>query len=238
MRLHEIQQSLRQLSYFNITGRLKLTIQLARVTINIPLAIDNAMKAPEGEGASEKAERERSASSSDDSLEDVEEEDEEDDEEEEEEAERSDAFGVAPEDEEDEDEDDDPAFLSSSSRSKKGQTSSRTRSDGRRAASGLKRKSTIRGTRPRDRIHSSDPAASGSSSGSGTGDTATTAAAAASTGSSRKARGQGQALQKRGLLPNSAVSLLRGVVKVLETSEAWMPGTGVPQDENQRPGTG
>lgn len=247
MRLHEIQQSLRQLSYFNITGRLKLTIQLARVTINIPLAIDNAMKAPEGEGASEKTEGDR-ASSSDGSLEDVEEEDEEeDDDDEDEEGEGSPStedFGVAPEDDDDDDDDDgDDGLLSSSSRSKKGQTS-RTRYNGTRASGGVRRKSTIRGTRPRDRIHgrpgthsspdTADPtsASSGTSSGSGSGSGATSAAAATSR------RGRGTALQKRGLLPNSAVSLLRGVVKVLETSEAWMPGTGVPQDENQRPAQG
>ncbi|KAH8929507.1 hypothetical protein BT69DRAFT_1292513 [Atractiella rhizophila] len=44
IRLYEIQHSLRQLSYFNVTGRLRLTLQMARVTLSIPMAIDKAMK--------------------------------------------------------------------------------------------------------------------------------------------------------------------------------------------------
>ncbi|GAA99971.1 uncharacterized protein L969DRAFT_19559 [Mixia osmundae IAM 14324] len=44
IRLYEIQHSLRQLSYFNVLGRLRLTLQLARVTLSIPMAIDKAMK--------------------------------------------------------------------------------------------------------------------------------------------------------------------------------------------------
>lgn len=46
-RLYEIQQDLRGLSYFDIPGRLRLTLQLARVTLSIPLAIDQAMQDPE-----------------------------------------------------------------------------------------------------------------------------------------------------------------------------------------------
>lgn len=46
-RLYEIQQDLRGLSYFDIPGRLRLTLQLARVTLSIPLAIDQAMQNPE-----------------------------------------------------------------------------------------------------------------------------------------------------------------------------------------------
>lgn len=46
-RLYEIQQDLRGLSYFDIPGRLRLTLQLARVTLSIPLAIDSAMQNPE-----------------------------------------------------------------------------------------------------------------------------------------------------------------------------------------------
>ncbi|KAN0059824.1 hypothetical protein ACQY0O_008398 [Thecaphora frezii] len=44
IRLYEIQQHLRSLSYFDVFGRLRLTIQLARVTLSIPMAIDQAMK--------------------------------------------------------------------------------------------------------------------------------------------------------------------------------------------------
>lgn len=46
-RLYEIQQDLRGLSYFDIPGRLRLTLQLARVTLSIPLAIDQAMQNPD-----------------------------------------------------------------------------------------------------------------------------------------------------------------------------------------------
>ncbi|CAG8828709.1 8343_t:CDS:2, partial [Gigaspora rosea] len=45
IRLYEIQQQLRALSYFDVFGRLRLTIQLARITLTIPLLIDNSMKA-------------------------------------------------------------------------------------------------------------------------------------------------------------------------------------------------
>ena len=46
IRLYEIQHSLRSLSYFDITGRLRLTLQLARVTLAIPMAVDQAMRVP------------------------------------------------------------------------------------------------------------------------------------------------------------------------------------------------
>ena len=46
IRLYEIQHSLRQLSYFDVFGRLRLTLQLARVTLSIPMAIDQAMRDP------------------------------------------------------------------------------------------------------------------------------------------------------------------------------------------------
>ncbi|PWN54191.1 DnaJ-domain-containing protein, partial [Violaceomyces palustris] len=44
IRLYEIQQNLRSLSYFDVFGRLRLTLQLARVTLSIPMAVDQAMK--------------------------------------------------------------------------------------------------------------------------------------------------------------------------------------------------
>jgi hypothetical protein len=43
--LYELQQQLRSLSYFDVFGRLRLTLQLARLTMTIPMLIDNAMKA-------------------------------------------------------------------------------------------------------------------------------------------------------------------------------------------------
>ena len=45
IRLYEIQHSLRQLSYFDICGRLRLTLQLARVTLSLPCTIDRALLA-------------------------------------------------------------------------------------------------------------------------------------------------------------------------------------------------
>jgi len=44
IRLYEIQYALRQLGWFNFGGRLRLTVQLARVTIGIPMALDKAMR--------------------------------------------------------------------------------------------------------------------------------------------------------------------------------------------------
>lgn len=55
IKLYEIQHDLRQLSYFDVFGRLRLSLQLARVTLSIPMAIDRAMKE---EGDEEEAERE------------------------------------------------------------------------------------------------------------------------------------------------------------------------------------
>lgn len=45
IRLYELQQHLRTLSYFDVFGRLRVTMQLARITLTIPMLIDNAMKA-------------------------------------------------------------------------------------------------------------------------------------------------------------------------------------------------
>lgn len=54
MRLYEIQLALRQLPYFDIPGRLRLTMQLARLTIALPVNVDKAIMTaqrdqPEGE---------------------------------------------------------------------------------------------------------------------------------------------------------------------------------------------
>ncbi|PWN98732.1 hypothetical protein FA09DRAFT_342997 [Tilletiopsis washingtonensis] len=102
IRLYEIQHSLRQLSYFDVFGRLRLTLQLARVTLSIPMAIDSAMKAPdESTGTADAAaaassvplpQSESEASSGSDADEHAE-------------AAHSSDFGVAPEETEDSDED-------------------------------------------------------------------------------------------------------------------------------------
>ncbi|CAI2168344.1 16640_t:CDS:2 [Funneliformis geosporum] len=44
IRLYELQQLLRSLSYFDVFGRLRVTMQLARSTLTIPILVDNAMK--------------------------------------------------------------------------------------------------------------------------------------------------------------------------------------------------
>ncbi|KAH7341948.1 DnaJ domain-containing protein [Rhizoctonia solani] len=49
IRLYEIQYALRQLSYFDVPGRLKLTIQLARLTIALPVNVDKAIMAEQRE---------------------------------------------------------------------------------------------------------------------------------------------------------------------------------------------
>ncbi|MBW0540595.1 hypothetical protein O181_080310 [Austropuccinia psidii MF-1] len=44
IKLYEIQSNLRSLSYFNLMGRVSLSLALARVTISIPMRIDQAMR--------------------------------------------------------------------------------------------------------------------------------------------------------------------------------------------------
>lgn len=41
----EIQSAFRQLPYFDITGRSRLTIQLTRITISLPVTLENAIQA-------------------------------------------------------------------------------------------------------------------------------------------------------------------------------------------------
>lgn len=43
-RIIEIQHSFRQLSYFDIMGRTRLTIQLTRVTISLPVTLEKAIQ--------------------------------------------------------------------------------------------------------------------------------------------------------------------------------------------------
>lgn len=209
IRLYEIQQALRQLSYFNITGRLKLTLQLARVTINIPLAIDQAMKQPEGDkndandaagqngtGAThagvgdERSELSDSSSDEDDGMSD--------------DATgrkrtsrrqpAEDAFGVA---EEDSGSDDD-SYARAQEREQASQRRRARRA--RRREQRRQARARIRHERANSRTAAADGAASDSE------------------------ENKQQQLQRRGLLPSTAVGLLKGVVRVLETSEAWVPG--------------
>lgn len=65
IRLYEIQHNLRSLSYFDLIGRLRLTLALTRVTLEIPMVLDRAMReepmsAPVSDpGASSQAENNR-----------------------------------------------------------------------------------------------------------------------------------------------------------------------------------
>lgn len=188
IRLYEIQHSLRQLSYFDVFGRLRLTLQLARVTLSIPMAIDQAMKEPEEE--EEAAGEEGNASHSKEegnvglpgerqSRDIDEEEDAVSNSSEEDEAPSSKLdFGMRA-DEEDSENEEIPSSI-------------QAKSDRRRA-----RRARQRASR-RARVEAA-----------------------------RKSRIEEQelkALQRKGLLGPTAASLLKGVVKVLETSEGWVPG--------------
>ncbi|KAG9014011.1 hypothetical protein FRB94_000208 [Tulasnella sp. JGI-2019a] len=51
IRMYEIQHNLRALPYLDVRGRLRLTFQLARVTLNLPVVVDLAMR--EGQQADE-----------------------------------------------------------------------------------------------------------------------------------------------------------------------------------------
>ncbi|GAA5839530.1 hypothetical protein JCM9279_005969 [Rhodotorula babjevae] len=67
IRLYEIQSALRSLGYFDVYGRLRLTLALTRVTLEIPLVVDHALRdelpapapPPRGLGAAAGRERER-----------------------------------------------------------------------------------------------------------------------------------------------------------------------------------
>ncbi|KAH9810577.1 hypothetical protein DFH28DRAFT_1131973 [Melampsora americana] len=53
IKLYELQSSLRSLSYFNVLGRVRLSLALARVTLSIPMRIDQVMRENEEEEAEE-----------------------------------------------------------------------------------------------------------------------------------------------------------------------------------------
>lgn len=48
LRLYELQEEIRNLSYFDVWRRMKLSVILAKVLLQIPLTINNAMKEEEG----------------------------------------------------------------------------------------------------------------------------------------------------------------------------------------------
>ncbi|UZJ51084.1 hypothetical protein CBS101457_000404 [Exobasidium rhododendri] len=189
IRLYEIQQSLRQLSYFDVFGRLRLTLQLARVTLSIPMAIDQAMKeSEEGEAGDGKDSANTARSTEETQNKRVDEEDDQDGDDgessgsntEDEGPTAGEEFGMRAELEDSEDEDGLSGPSISSSRQ-------------RRLARARDR------TLKRARLEAARKA--------------------------RVVEQEERALQKRGLLGPTAASLLKGVVKVLETSEGWVPGS-------------
>lgn len=233
IRLYEIQQNLRQLSYFDVFGRLRLTLQLARVTLSIPMAIDTAMKEPENEGEGEEglgrgeepaakaadADVEAEASASSD----------EDDEERgsdwgEEEEEEGGEFGMRSEDEEEDedergivfDDDDDDDARDAATRTHPnghGAPPPQGRSEeGRKQRKRRRRREARREARRAARAARNKPRRSGIEYAD---DEETGPEAGAS-----------KEMQKKGLLGPTAAGLLKGVVKVLETSEGWVPGGG------------
>lgn len=170
IRLYEIQQHLRSLSYFDVFGRLRLTLQLARVTLSIPMAIDQAMKDPTKTGDSnihgEEATRAPSDSGSDASSS-------------EEDADEEEFFGIVSESRSS-----DEAERVASAHENESTRPSRNRKKAKRRT----RRQNLEGA---SRV--SDPTNS-------------------------------TALQRGGLLGPTTSGLLKGVIKILETSEAWVPG--------------
>lgn len=55
IRMYEIQHNLRALPYLDFRGRLRLTFQLARVTLNLPVVVDLAMREDDGNDSDEEA---------------------------------------------------------------------------------------------------------------------------------------------------------------------------------------
>ncbi len=251
IRLYEIQHSLRQLSYFDVFGRLRLTLQLARVTLSIPMAIDQAMREPGEEGGASNdagaAAAERSSG--------------------EEEGART------PKDASQEEEDDDSASDSSddsdggpqqaargSARRRAGRSRRHHRHDEpadfgmapdepesdddseserrereekeRRRARKAMHRAQQRAKRRGHLEHATeDEAERGSSSaGAGTGSGRSTRRSGASTPSTSSSKAGDT--QRRGLLGPTGRGLLSGVVTLLETSEKWVPGGGKKLDDD------
>jgi hypothetical protein len=184
IRLYEIQHSLRQLSYFDVFGRLRLTLQLARVTLSIPMAIDQAMKAPEAEDADKESEKPGKEEQSSQSA-------------------PQDAAASDDDDDGDSDEGDSsgedslPAVDDFGMRGEEGSSEE----EGRAQRKKHNRKHRTK-QRKRERLEEAE-----------------------------KAKEEEKALLQRGLLGPTTSKLLRGMVKVLETSEGWVPGRKADSDE-------
>ncbi|PWN45071.1 DnaJ-domain-containing protein [Ceraceosorus guamensis] len=201
IRLYEIQHSLRQLSYFDLFGRLRLTLQLARVTLSIPMAIDTAMKTGEpGEDASgvgsqgQRTGRDGRDAGRSETNEFASDEDSEDDESDVEEMHdgrsrrrNADQFGVASSSDE---------SGGSDADARRGSSQSQRREA--RQARRRERRKQRRARRARLESHNDEA-------------------------DQEPEMVEGQ-LQRSGLLGPTAATLLGGVVKVLETSESWVPG--------------
>ena len=194
--MYEIQQSLRQLSYFDVFGRLRLTLQLARVTLSIPMAIDQAMKEPDAQqtedGSGEGAKKEASAGASLATQEDQDQPGPSDS--------RDDENGVASEgmSSDDDDSDEGEASVADDFGMREDDDDSNDDDGLDKRAQRKRDRRAQRQTRRRARVEAA-----------------------------RQARiDEQQALQRKGLLGPTAASLLKGVVKVLETSEGWVPGAG------------
>lgn len=68
----EPQHALRQLGYFNVTGRLRLALTLARVALEVPMVVDRAMIEDAGnQYGGPHASRDASAANSEDSQEEA-----------------------------------------------------------------------------------------------------------------------------------------------------------------------
>ena len=57
-RIHRVQKRLMALGYFDVLGRVRLTVHLVRVTLAVPYRVDRALKRREREGRKEREERE------------------------------------------------------------------------------------------------------------------------------------------------------------------------------------
>ena len=202
IRLYEIQHSLRQLSYFDVFGRLRLTLQLARVTLSIPMAIDQAMKENEtGEntnGTSADVDVGENGARSDDNEEEDENENETDEDIETDSSRKQrrrqasveEEFGMRAEDEEEEEGETEGSFFD-----REPQSSAQERSN-RHKLKSARRKAKIQERRK-----------------------------------AKLEAKEADALQRKGLLGPTASGLLLGVVKVLETGERWVPGGSKEQKD-------
>lgn len=209
IRLYEIQHSLRRLSYFDVFGRLRLTLQLARVTLSIPMAIDQAMKGEDDADAGESDTGEKDGRAPHDAKD----------------ANTSAKQNGGPAGNWDDDKSE--SDEGSTSGSQQGNDGDRDRGldfgmcaddsdddDDDEADDNdedLLYGETLRDKRRRLRkVHRRERIAE----------------ARRAKLEARQAAAEQRVLQRRGLLGPTAAGLLKGVVHVLETSEAWVPGGG------------